>query len=90
MPPQKPPWRVWPPNTTGPLPSQAEALAQPLKAFPGWFLSIRCERCGETRMLNETHVSAGQRNLRLRDLLARARHAGCGGRALKAELMTDV
>jgi hypothetical protein len=41
-------------------------------------------------MLNEAHVTAGQRNLRLRDLLARARHEGCGGRAAKAELMTGV
>jgi hypothetical protein len=41
-------------------------------------------------MLNQAQVSAGQRNMRLRDLLARAPHAGYGGRALKAELMTGV
>jgi hypothetical protein len=41
-------------------------------------------------MLNEAHASAVQRVLRLRDLLARARHAGCGGRAARAELMTGV
>ena len=41
-------------------------------------------------MLNETHASDAQRGMRLRDLLARARHEGCGGRAAKAELLTGV
>jgi hypothetical protein len=41
-------------------------------------------------MLNQTHASAAQQNLRLCDFLARARHKGCGGRALKAELMTGA
>jgi hypothetical protein len=41
-------------------------------------------------MLNQAHASAGQGNLRLRDFIARARHEGCGGRALKAELMTGA
>jgi hypothetical protein len=41
-------------------------------------------------MLNQVHASAGQQNMRLRDLLARARHEGCGGRALKAELLTSA
>ena len=48
--PDWPPPQVWQPYGTEPLPSRAEALALPLKAFPGWFLSIRCERCGETRI----------------------------------------
>jgi hypothetical protein len=61
-----------------------------LRAFPSWFLRIECDRCSKVRMLNEAHVTAGQRNLRLRDLLARARHEGCGGRILKAELITGV
>ena len=81
---------VWRSYGDDPLPSAEEALGMSLRAFPSWFLHIECDRCGKERMLNETHVSAGQRNLRLRDLLARARHAGCGGRALKAELMTGV
>jgi hypothetical protein len=41
-------------------------------------------------MPNQAQVSAGQRGMRLRDLLARARHAGCGGRAAKAELLTGA
>jgi hypothetical protein len=39
-------------------------------------------------MLNEAHVTTGQRNIPLRDFLARARHEGCGGQALRAELLT--
>jgi hypothetical protein len=42
------------------------------------------------RMLHQAHVTAGQRNMRLRDLLVRARHEGCGGRAAKAELVTGA
>jgi hypothetical protein len=41
-------------------------------------------------MVNTAHVTAGQRNLRLRDLLARARHEGCGGQAAKAELVSGA
>jgi hypothetical protein len=41
-------------------------------------------------MLNEAHASEAQRNTRLRDLLGRARHEGCGGRAARAELLTGV
>jgi hypothetical protein len=50
----------------------------------------QCDRCGKVRILNEAHASAAQRRLVLRDLLARARHEGCGGRAAKAELLTGV
>ena len=39
-------------------------------------------------MLNEIPATPGQRSMRLRVLLARVRHEGCGGRALKAELLT--
>jgi hypothetical protein len=42
------------------------------------------------RMLHQAHVTAGQRNMRLRDLLARARHEGCGGQPAKAELIAGV
>jgi hypothetical protein len=41
-------------------------------------------------MLNEAHASDAQRYMLLRDLLARARHEGCGGRAAKAELLIGV
>jgi len=72
MPPQRPLWRVWLPNSTGPLPSQAEALALPLKAFPGWSLCIRCGRCGG---VNEAQTP--WQDVRLVYVLRRPRHAGC-------------
>ena len=88
-PPQRPPWRVWLPNSTDPLPSQAEALALPLKAFPGWFVCIQCERCGETQAV----VNAGRSpwgRMPLVYILRRMRHASCGGRPAKVELLTGV
>jgi len=89
-PPERPPGLVWPTFGDYPLPSTEEALQASLRAFPSWFLHIVCDRCGKGRMLNEAHVSPGQRNMRLRDFLARARHEGCGGRAARAELMTGA
>jgi hypothetical protein len=85
-----PPERHWRSYGDDPLPTPAEALAAPFRAFPSWFLRIECDRCGKVRMLNEAHVTAGQRKMLLRDFLVRARHEGCGGRAAKAELMTGV
>ena len=76
------------PYGTEPLPSRAEALALPLKAFPGWFLSIRCERCGEMRMVNETQTP--WQDMRLVYVLRRPRHAGCGGEAASVELHSRV
>ena len=80
-----PPRPVWRSYGDDALPTTEEALQASLRAFPSWFLRIECERCGKVRMLNEVHASAGRRNMRLRDLLARAWHEGCGGRAVKAE-----
>jgi hypothetical protein len=40
------------------------------------------------RMLNESHMTEGQRGMVLRVLLSRMRHDGCGGRAGRAELLT--
>jgi hypothetical protein len=85
-----PPERHWRTYSDEPLPSATEALGQPFRAFPSWFLRIECDRCHKARMLNEAHMTAGQRNLRLRDFLARARHEGCGGRAARAELLTGT
>jgi hypothetical protein len=71
-----------------PLPSGPEALDEPLAAFPSWYLRIVCDRCGKERMVNEVHMP--QRDLPISDILARARHDGCGGRAGKAELLTGI
>jgi hypothetical protein len=87
--PGEPPRPVWHPyGDDDPLPSPAEALAQPLRAFPSWFLKVTCERCGKDRVVNEAH--APWRDLTLRNILARMRHDGCGGLAAKAELLTGV
>jgi hypothetical protein len=45
-------------------------------------------RCGKDSMLNEAH--ARWRGRSLRDIIARMRHDGCGGRAGKAELLTGI
>jgi hypothetical protein len=60
------------------LPSPAEALQQPLAAFPSWFLRIDSERCGKVVMINESHTNPRWRDRRLADILRRMRHDGCG------------
>ena len=84
------PRRHWRSYGAEPLPTPREALREPFAAFPSWFLRIECDRCGKERMLNEAHATDAQRYMLLRDLLARARHEGCGGRAAKAELLTGA
>ena len=53
------PKRHWRSYGDQPLPSGAEALNEPFRAFPSWFLRIECDRCGMVRMLNEAHVTPG-------------------------------
>jgi hypothetical protein len=88
MPARPVPNRHWRSYGNDPLPSGAEALDEPLRAFPSWFLRIECERCGKERMISETHMP--QRDTLIRDILDRARHDGCGGRAGKVELLTGI
>jgi hypothetical protein len=78
-------WRSYGDHT---LPFGAEALDKPLRAFPSWFLRVVCERCGKERMVNEAHMARGE--MRIRDILDRMRHDGCGGRPEKAELLTGI
>jgi hypothetical protein len=78
MPARPVPKRHWRSYGNDPLPTGAEALDEPLRAFPSWFLRIVCERCGKDRMISETHMA--QRDMLIRDILDRARHDGCGGR----------
>jgi hypothetical protein len=82
------PRRHWLSYGTDPLPSGAEALDEPFSAFPSWFLRIECDRCGKVQMVNEAHMRRGA--MRIRDILDRMRHDGCGGRAGKAELITGI
>jgi hypothetical protein len=84
-----PPQRHWRSYGIDPLPSPAEALAEPFAAFPSWFLRITGDRCGKDRMVNEAHAT-GWRDRPLREILARARHDGCGGQAARVELLTGI
>ncbi len=88
MPARSIPRRHWRSYGDHPLPTGAEALDEPLRAFPSWFLRIVCERCGKERMVNEAHMARG--DMLIRDILDRMRHDGCGGRAGRAELLTGI
>ena len=82
------PRRHWRSYGNDPLPTAPEALAEPLRAFPSWFLRIVCNRCGNERMISETHMAHG--DMLIRDIIERMRHDGCGGRAGKVELLTGI
>jgi hypothetical protein len=88
MPARPVPKRHWRSYGDHPLPTGEQALDEPLRAFPSWFLRIVCERCGRERMVNEAHMPQGE--MLVRDILDRMRHDGCGGRAGRAELLTGV
>jgi hypothetical protein len=83
-----PPPRHWRSYGTDPLPTPAEALAEPFAAFPSWVLRIECERCGKVIFVNEAH--ARWRRRVLRDVLVHLHHGGCGGLPAKAELLTGI
>jgi hypothetical protein len=51
---------------------------------------LECDRCGKERLFNEAYISEAQRRTRLGVFLARARHEGCGGRVVRAELLTGT
>ncbi len=44
-----------------------------------WLMRITCDRCGKDRMLNEAHMQRS--DMPIRNIIARMRHDGCGGRA---------
>ena len=51
MTPRPVPRRRWRSYETDPLPTPAEALAEPFSAFPSWFLRVECDRCGKPTMI---------------------------------------
>jgi hypothetical protein len=51
-------------------------------------MRVTCERCGQERMFNEAH--SGQRKMRIRDIIDKMRHDGCGGIAEKVELLSGI
>ena len=82
------PKRHWRSYGNDPLPTGTEALAEPFRAFPSWFMRVTCDRCGQQRMFSETH--SAQRDMLIRDILYRMRHDGCGGLPGRAELLTGI
>ena len=44
------PKRHWRSYGDDPLPTGREALDEPFRAFPSWFLRITCDRCGQDRL----------------------------------------
>ena len=77
MPARPIPHRHWRSYGNDPLPTAKEAMDEPFRAFPSWFLRITCDRCGKDRMLSETHFPRS--DMLIRDIIARGRHDGCGG-----------
>jgi hypothetical protein len=88
MPARPVPRRHWRCYGDLPLPTGEQALDEPLRAFPSWFLRIVCDRCGKERMISETHMA--QSEMLIRDILDRMRHDGCGGRVGTVELVTVI
>jgi hypothetical protein len=70
------PKRHWRSYGTDPLPSGQEALDEPFRAFPSWFLRITCDRCGKEQMVNEAHMK--RRDMQIRAILDRMRHISDG------------
>src|SRR5271165_5937872 len=53
--------RHWRSYGNDPLPTAAEALNKPLRAFPFWFLRINCDRCGKVSMLSDVNTTGRRR-----------------------------
>jgi hypothetical protein len=49
--------------------------------------AVTCDRCGKERLFAEAHAAL-QRAMLIRDIIARMRHDGCGGRGRRVELLT--
>jgi len=82
------PVRHWRSYGDDPLPSGHEALDEPFRAFPSWFMRVTCDRCGKDRMFSETHAAQG--DMLIRNILKRMRHDGCGGQPGRVELLTGI
>jgi hypothetical protein len=85
MTPRPIPARHWRSYGNDPLPYRAEALDEPFRAFPSWFMRVTCDRCSKDRMFSEARAALG--DMLIRDILKRMRHDGCGGRTGRVELL---
>ena len=83
------PPRQWRIDSDEPLPPGRQALDQPFSAFPSWLMKVTCDRCGQERIFAEAHA-ARQRDMLIRDILAKMRHDNFSGPAGKVELLTDI
>ena len=54
------PARHWRSYGDEPLPTGAEALDEPFRAFPSWFMRITCDRCGKDRMISRDARGSGR------------------------------
>ncbi len=81
------PTRHWRSYGTEPLPTGGEALAEPFRAFPSWFMRITCDRCGKDRMLNEAHEAERRADPRYHraDASRRLRRQGRAGQGRAGE-----
>jgi hypothetical protein len=52
------------------------------------YLRVTCDRCGEERMISETHMAHGE--MLIRDVIERMRHDGCGVRPGRVELLIGI
>jgi hypothetical protein len=84
------PKRHWRSDGAEPLPTGEQALNEPFRSFPSWFMRITCDRCGKVSMLNEADATGRRRYMLIRDLLAKLRHDGCGGQPGRVELLTGI
>ena len=64
--------------------------AGPRRSFTRLLGTVPHDRCGKDRMLNEVHTPERQRAMPIRDLVTHMRHDGCGGRAVRAELLAGI
>ena len=85
---RKPPERYWRSYGTDPLPTAAEAMAEPFAAFPVLDDEDHLRPLWQGSLLAETHFA--RRDLPLREIIQRMRHDGCGGRAGRVELATGI
>jgi hypothetical protein len=59
-----------------------------IRRLPELVMRVVCDRCGHERMFSETHSQ--QRDMLIRDIIARMRHDGCGGSPGRVELITGI
>jgi hypothetical protein len=78
------PQRQWHIDSDELLPTGRQALDEPFSAFLSWLMKVTRDRCGKERIFAEAHAAL-QRDMLIRDILAKMRHDGCRGRPGRVE-----